>query len=520
MVAGLGPAFAQSAMQPELQVAGAQTPPADETELPPGRVGRISLVSGNLDLRAAGGVGWAGAELNQPVFPGEALRAGARSRGEIEIGANTIDLSSGTEIEITGLRDRVTQITLSHGRTGVRLRQAGDDESVEFDISQAGIWLLAPGSYDIDAGSDDQPPQIAVFEGKAQVVGANGDIQIPALHKAVLKGADTTAATVEPAAPDAFVEWCRERDYDETRLTAPYYISPYMTGFAALDSAGTWKITPDYGPVWLPTASEEWAPYRVGHWSWITPWGWTWIDEQPWGFAPSHYGRWVLIDDHWAWVPGSFVERPLYAPAVVAFLGTPGVGLSSEEGATVAWFPLAPDEAYWPSHTSDVDYVRDLNRGSVRDPGKIHMPASGEPPLEVFNEQFANRQYASVVPRSVFINERPVAPARMTLPEQRLLNAPVLMASPQLAPASAQQVAHATSPPPAAPASRVTFREARKGGKLTHTAAVQPRGHGQPVVIRAAHLRAPSYAGVPHGRQIVVLHVAQPRGGAGRRAHS
>ena len=113
------------------------------------------------------------------------------------------------------------------------------------------------------------------------------------------------------------------------------------------------RSTRDYGPVWFPT-DLEWAPYRFGHWSWIAPWGWSWIDDQPWGFAPSHYGRWALIDEHWAWVPGGFVERPLYAPAVVAFLGTPGVGLSSEDGATVAWFPLAPDEAYWPSYTRDV----------------------------------------------------------------------------------------------------------------------------------------------------------------------
>jgi hypothetical protein len=519
MVAGFAPAFAQNASQPEPPGAAAEAPPVSPgTDLPPSRIGRVSLIFGNLKFRGPGAAGWMDGELNQPIFAGETLRTGPRSRGEIEIGANTIQLSDATEIEITGLRDRVTQITLSHGRMGVRLRQAGDDESVEFDVPQAGIWLLAPGSYDIDTGSGDQPPQIAVFEGSARVVEANGDINIAARHKAVLKGADTTPAAVEPAVPDGFVEWCRERDYDETGLAAPYYVSPYMTGFAALDSAGIWKITPDYGPVWLPAASEEWAPYRFGHWSWITPWGWTWIDEQPWGFAPSHYGRWVLIDDHWAWVPGSFVERPVYTPAVVAFLGTPGVGLSSEDGATVAWFPLAPDEAYWPSHTNDVDYVRDLNRGNVKDVATIHMPANGEPPLELFDGQFANRQYASVVPRSVFINGRPVAAARMTLPEQRLRNAPVLMASPQLAPASAQQVARAPTPAVSAPPRRAAVAEASRGSKVIRAASFLPHGRSLPIVIRGAHLRVPAYAGLRHGRQMIIVHVAQPRGG-GKRAH-
>jgi hypothetical protein len=521
MVAGFAPAFAQNAIQPELPALGAEAPsPVAETELPPSRVGRVSLVSGNLDLRGSDGVGWAAAELNRPVFTGSALRTDPRSRGEIEIGANTIELSSGTEIGISALRDRVTQVTLSHGRIGVRLRQAGEDESVEIYFPQGAVWLLASGSYDIDTGSGGQSPLITVFEGKAQFVGANGDIPIEARQTVALTGSDGTAATVERAIPDAFVEWWRGREYDEAQLAAPYYISPYMTGFAELDAAGTWKVNSEYGPVWFPVTSEEWAPYRFGHWSWIAPWGWTWIDDQLWGFAPSHFGRWTVINDHWGWVPGSFVEHPLYAPAVVAFLGTPGVGLSSEEGATVAWFPLAPGEAYWPSHARDVDYVRDLNRGNIKDAGAIRMPADGESALEVFDEPFANRQYASVVPRSVFINERPVASARMTLPEQRLQNAPVLMASPQLAPASAQQVAHATPTPVPASVSRVAVREARRSGKLVRAAAVQPRGHGQLVVIRGAHLRAPSYAGSPHGRQVIVLHVAQPHGGAAKRTHS
>ena len=117
----------------------------------------------------------------------------------------------------------------------------------------------------------------------------------------------------------------------------------------------------------------------------------------PWGFAPSHYGRWALINEHWAWVPGSPVERPLYAPAVVAFLGTPGIGLSSEEGATAAWFPLAPNEVYWPGYTRDVNYVRSLNLGNVQDIDAIGLQADGEPPLELFSMHFADREFATIV---------------------------------------------------------------------------------------------------------------------------
>ena len=279
---------------------------------------------------------------------------------------------------------------------------------------------------------------------------------------AVVTDPDSADVTIERAAPDDFVQWCRERDYDETRLAAPYYMSPFMTGFAELDTAGIWKISAEYGPVWFPTAPEEWAPYRFGHWRWMTPWGWNWIDDQPWGFAPSHYGRWAMIDEHWAWVPGSFDVRPLYMPAAVAFLGTPRVGLSSEEGAAVGWFPLAPGEAYWPSYARDADYVRALNRGNVEDTETIRLQADGEPPLEIFDEDFANRQFATVVPRSVFTIGRPVAPARVILPEQRLRNAPVLMGSPQIAPASTQRIASAATPKVKSSPSRVAVRVARK----------------------------------------------------------
>lgn len=521
-VAAIGPAVAQDAMESEESIPAIEASAAlPGVEMPPGRVGSLSLRSGNVSLRVPGQTSWADAEVNHPVFTGTAFRTEPQARAEIRIGANTIDLSNSSEIEIASLIDQVTQIALSRGRIDLHLRQVGEGESVEIDTPRGGVRLLGSGKYDIDAGSGDQPLQIEVFEGSARFIGGGSDTLIAAGDMAVLTGSDAVTTSIEPAAPDGFVEWCRARDYDETRLTAPYYISPYMTGFAELDSAGSWKITSQYGPVWLPEAvPEDWAPYRYGHWSWVAPWGWNWIDNQLWGFAPSHYGRWALIDEHWAWVPGGFVAHPVYAPAVVAFLGTPGIGLSSADGAAVGWFPLAPGETYWPTYTRDLNYVRNLNLGNVQDVETIGMRADGEPPLEVFDGNFANRQFASVVPRSLFLNGRPVAPSRVTLPEQRLQNAPVLMGSPQIAPASAQQVARAAATTANLPASRVAVRISRKASaKPVRIASGQAHGRGQPVVIRGAHLRAPSYAGLSRGRQLTVVHVSHtPHAGAGKSA--
>jgi FecR protein len=516
MVAALCAASAQDSAQPEAVSASGASAPLPTDWLPPDRVGRISLVSGDVDLRLSPAA-WADAEVNQPIFAGESARTGPGARAEIRIGANTIYLSNSSQIDIASLGKGLTQILLARGRIGLHLRQSGGPEAVEIDVPQGGVWLLAPGSYDIELGEGDRPLRVAVFEGTAHFAGAVGEKRIEASQAAaLLELGAINAASVEPASGDEFVGWCRNRDYDETRLVAPYYVSQNITGFAELDAAGVWKTNAQYGPVWFPTESADWTPYRFGHWSWIESWGWTWIDDRPWAFAPSHYGRWTLIDEHWAWVPPSYVARVSYAPAVVAFLGTPGIGLSSEEGATVAWFPLAPGEAYWPSYTRDLDYVRNLNLGTVQDVAAIALQADGKPPLEMFNEDFANRLSATAVPRSVFTNGRPVAPARVTLPERRLQNAPVLMGSPQIAPASTERVARAA--PTIPPLARVTLRLPRKGsGKPAHTASIQSRGRTQSVILLGSHLRAPSYAGQSRSRQVVVLRVAHSRGSPGKK---
>jgi len=300
------------------------------------------------------------------------------------------------------------------------------------------------------------------------------------------------------------------------RLAAPYYVSPYMTGFAELDMAGTWESTAEYGAVWVPTGlPPDWAPYRDGHWRWIVPWGWTWIDDQPWGFAPSHYGRWAFVGERWLWAPGKFVEHPEYMPAVVAFLGTRGVGLSVADSTSpgIGWFPLAPGEAYWPSYSRNPAYARRLNQGDVSDLETIQLDANGEPPLEVVDRHFANRRFASVVPRPVFVNGGAVSPALLTLPEQRLQDAPVLMGSPQVGPPVSRLAAAAPAIARPSRAQWVNHIAALVARSVSRARALQaafmhrrdadraPRLHG-------AHLRAPAYAQSAPSRHTILLRVA------------
>ena len=138
---------------------------------------------------------------------------------------------------------------------------------------------------------------------------------------------------LEPAR-DGFAAWNDERDRAEARpVAAARYVSPEMTGAEDLDRYGQWEQTPEYGPIWTPRAvAVGWAPYSTGHWAYVRPWGWTWVDDAPWGFAPFHYGRWVNYRSRWCWAPGTYVTRPVYAPALVAWVGGSHVNVSISVG--------------------------------------------------------------------------------------------------------------------------------------------------------------------------------------------
>jgi len=372
---------------------------------PPSRVGRVSAVEGSVALRPAGGE-WTESAVNNPVAQGTSARTPSNGRAVLRIGGETIALAVASEIDVARLDAEATQIVLRQGRIAVRIAPEEAARTVEIDVPRGAIWLSSPGDYDI-----------AAVEG----------------------------ATPEPAAADLLPA-------SDAAPTTLRHLSAEVTGYEALDNNGIWTTVAGYGAVWFPTtAPDDWAPYRYGRWRWIAPWGWSWIDDMAWGFAPSHYGRWTRFAENdavdpgspgaprWGWVPGELGSDPAYAPALVAFLGTAGVGLSYADavGAAVGWFPLAPGELYWPSYTRDSAAIARLNPAA--DIAASVDALGGEPPDSVVNGDYRNRRFASVVPRSVFLAGRPVAAALLQLPERRLQNAPLLAGSPLIAPAAPRQ---------------------------------------------------------------------------------
>jgi len=460
---------------------------------PPARVGRVSVVSGTLAFYGPGDTDWSAAKINLPVAAGAWLATDPQSRAEMRVGSDSIDLSNDTQLNFAELRGKVMQIALAQGRIDLHVRGLKQDETAEIDVARGGVWLLQPGIYDIDSGGQDQPTRITVFEGGARFAGGGIDTPINAGDVLVLSGNDTLSAAVEQAAQDEFVRWCRSNDYDLKRLAAPHHVSPAMTGYEELDAHGGWAAVPTYGEAWFPTSvPASWAPYREGRWVWIEPWGWNWVDDEPWGFAPFHYGRWARVGDRWGWVPGEYVPEPVYAPALVAFIAPPAIGVSVpvpvDTGPPVGWFPLAPGEVYWPTYTRDPVYIRNVNITNVNIT-KINTiiasrPANADPPPQAINQQFANRAAATMVPARVLVQSDRVAPAAVAVAPQILQQAAVSVKPPPIvarpaATASTQPNAASPSPPlgrvtPPVPSGAMTATQPAAQAKSTAPAPAHP----------------------------------------------
>ena len=489
---------------------------AAPTPAPSARVGRVSLAAGKVEFRGPGKSPWSPAAVNDPVATGAALRTDPQGRAEIRVGADTIDLDGGTEIAVAKLDLSIAEIAVEHGRIDLDIRDFGADESVQIDSRRGGLWLLRAGRYDIDTGGGDRPVRIAAFTGSARFVAAGANIEIEAGDRVVLSAAGPVDPITEAASGDEFAEWCGARAVDDSKLAAPYFISREMTGYAALDAAGRWRATAKNGEIWVPQAPpSDWAPYRNGHWRWLPPWGWSWVDDQPWGFATSHYGRWLFADGKWSWAPGVMTPHPVWAPAVVAYLGTPGVELSYADGPgpAIAWFPLAPAEIYWPSYTGDLDYIRAINRSNVADMGLIRISKDAEPPAEIANAHFANREFASVVPRPVFVTGQPVAGSLVKIPDERLRDAPAIMGSPKIGPPPQTPVRVAAASPvhehPPAPQVEANTAKGASWASIVRAATTHSQHFQEVARLRLVRLRVMAYAEVSRLRHTLVLRVAR-----------
>jgi DNA segregation ATPase FtsK/SpoIIIE-like protein len=333
---------------------------ADDND-PPTRVARLAYAEGSVAFQPGGTDDWVAATINRPLTTGDQLWSDSNSRAELQLDGSLLRLAASTAVTLLNVGDNVTQIQLSTGTLLVRVRRLEDNETYEIDTPNLAFSILRPGLYRVSVDESGASTAIRVHGGQGEVTGGGTAYMVQANEDDVFSGSDqlTEYAQAGPANQDGFDVWSANRDSRWEHSMSSQYVSPDIVGYEDLDEQGTWRPMPEYGNVWFPTRVEVgWAPYHNGHWSYIAPWGYTWVDDQPWGFAPFHYGRWVSVGGVWGWIPapprpryGEYV-RPVYAPALVAWVGV---------GTGVAWFALGPREVYVPSYPVSRRYVDNIN---------------------------------------------------------------------------------------------------------------------------------------------------------------
>ena len=456
-------------------------PPSDSAQNqadPPGRVARLNYFQGSVSFQPAGTQQWV-----------DNLWAERNSRGELHVGSTAIRLSGQTGLSILNLNDQVVQIEVPQGSVDLHVRDIADTETYEVDTPNLAMTILRPGEYRIDVDPNGGESTITLRSGSAEITAAGKAYPVNPGQQYVFTGSDQLTYDVH-AAPgrDDFENWSISRDQREDRSQSAKYVSREVIGYEDLDAYGVWRSDPEYGPVWVPNeVPVGWAPYHYGHWVYVAPWGWTWVEDEAWGFAPFHYGRWALVAGGWAWVPGPVVAvgvrvRPVYAPALVGFVGGGGLSVSFAigGGAGVAWFPLGPRDVWVPAYRCSPRYVQNVNITNTRvvnvtQVNNVYVNRT----TVVNNYTYAHNAVAvTAVSRETFVNSQPVARSSIRVNDEEL-NHPHVTEGTRLEPTQRSlfgPAASARALPPAALASRPVVT------RIVPSANAVAVGHTQPLV--------------------------------------
>ncbi len=405
----------------------ATSPNAD----PPARVGHASLPGDTLE-HSKDGTTWQPASVGLPLTTLSTLRTG-QSRAELRIGSTALRMAPRVQLQFDQLDDAAVVVALHIGRLNVRLRrccQAGDQFTALLDGAR--FDATSTGSFHLDTDARGLRLTARVYAGSGTLTFGGQRIALTAGQQVRVNTQTMRVITQGPAERNPIDDWADERDQQADARAesggAALYASAEMTGAALLDQYGAWRTDPRLGSVWFPRGvAADWAPYRHGRWTSAEPWGWTWVDDAPWGFAPFHYGRWTFLAGRWGWLPGNPQARPVYAPSLVGFYGTPaggwGIGAAAlggglAGGGVVGWYPLGPGEWYHPAGNRSATYVQALNAP--------HSSAQAAGTSDATPRYAQTSFAATVVPRSVFEGGQAVAPARLDVAPSTLAGAPAL----------------------------------------------------------------------------------------------
>jgi hypothetical protein len=309
---------------------------------------RLSYLYGEVSFWRPGAQEWTPAKVNMPLAPGDLLYTGPGGNIEIQVGPRAfVRASEGTHLGLDNQEPDFVQFRVTAGHAALDVRELAAGHTVELDTPHGAFTVERPGYYHAEVTQES-----TAFDthrgGSATATPAGGAATpVAANQQVVITGTDSPRVEMAAAPPlSAWDRWNYQRTDYLLQPATTHYVSPAVYGGEALNQHGDWRTVETYGAVWVPaTVPVGWVPYSTGRWIWDPRFGWTWLDDAPWGWAPYHYGRWVFVGNYWAWAPGPVVVRPVYAPALVVFLGG---GVAVSVGRPLYWAPLGWGEPVIP----------------------------------------------------------------------------------------------------------------------------------------------------------------------------
>lgn len=332
---------------------------ADDTDAPEitARVARISFIRGDVQIRRTDSQDWEKATLNLPIVEGDELATSGGARLEIQFdNFSHLRLDQNSFLKIAVLKSEGIAVSISQGTMNLRVTDLDKAAGYfEIDAPKTTVAVERSGTYRIDAGKagDTDLRVSATGGGEARVYSDNAGFTLKSGRSAHVFTEGDTAGEWETAEAvrftDEFDNWATDRDSTiAARLRDAYYDTYYdndIYGADDLNGYGEWIHTASYGYIWRPSQNSinsyaDWSPYRYGHWRWVPPYGWTWVNDEPWGWATYHHGRWVYDNGYWAWTPYGYYRpaRSWWFPALVV------INVFNDN---VCWYPLGYHHRYY-----------------------------------------------------------------------------------------------------------------------------------------------------------------------------
>lgn len=333
------------------------------------RVARISFARGEAQIRRAGERDWERAAQNLPLVEGDEITTDANARLEIQFDSRTyLRLAENSYLKITTLKDEGVALSLPQGSLSARVLEFDKARAFfEIDAPKTTVAVERAGMYRVDAGDARKSSEVRVGVtdgGEARLYSETSGFTLRDGRSAriYLDGNNAGEWETSDAAryADDFDAWALERDsvIAKRLQTAAYdkYYDRDVYGAEDLSDYGEWIHTNKYGYVWRPyrnatSGYADWSPYRYGTWRWIPPYGWTWVNDEPWGWATYHHGRWIYVDDNWAWTPypQHRSRRSWWQPALVVI---------NYVGSNICWYPLPYSYNYYNYNSTYIDRRR------------------------------------------------------------------------------------------------------------------------------------------------------------------